>query len=88
MEDCWTGCAILGLLQLLLLVTPFDIDADTFGKAPGTVFVVGNNGLLPLMICLMGTEMAAMGGAERIEVRDGDEDAVETEGGRDFIAVI
>lgn len=76
-----------------LVVTPFDIVADKLGKTPDTVVVVGNNGLVPPMIFLMGTERAAMGGAERIEVREGDESAAVDEddgggGGSDFMAVI
>jgi hypothetical protein len=64
----------------------------TLGKVVGTAVVVGNNDLLPPIIFLIGTEMAAIGGAERIDVSDGDERAADDDdgggGGSDFMAVI
>ena len=86
------------IFLLILLVTPFDtFVADTFCNTPsGTVLVGGSSGLLPLIMLLMRTEIAAIGGAERIEVRDGeecsasDEDDVDDRGGggSDLMAVI
>ena len=82
--DC-CGCPFL-------LMTLFDADTDTLGKTAGTTEdVAGNNGLLPPIIFLIGTEMAAIGGAERIDVSDGDERDADEEGrggGSDFMAVI
>ena len=70
------------MLLLIPLVT------DRLGKSPGCV-VDGGIGLAPFIRLLIGVERAAIGGADKIEVSDGDEWAA-ADGwlGDDFLAVI
>lgn len=78
-------------VALVVLATPLDVVCDTPDKA----VVVGRSGLLPPIIFLIGTDIAAIGGAERIDVSDGDDNAADDDdddegggGGCDLTAVI
>ena len=75
-----------GALPLMLLLIP--LVTDRLGESPGCV-VDGANGLAPFIRLLIGVERAAIGGADKIEVSDGDEWAVDDGWlGDDFLAVI
>ena len=75
----------------MVLTTPFNEFCDT----PGIAVDVGKSGLLPPIIFRIGADIAAIGGAERIDVSDGEESAADDDddaggggGGWDLTAVI
>ena len=74
----------------MVLTTPF----DEFCDKPGIAVDAGRSGLLPPIIFLIGADIAAIGGAERIDVSDGEESAADDDddegggGGWDLTAVI
>ena len=57
----------------MVLTIPLDVVCET----PEMAVVVGRSGLLPPIIFLIGTDIAAIGGAERIDVSDGDDSAAD-----------
>ena len=72
----------------MVLTIPLDVVCET----PEMAVVVGRSGLLPPIIFLIGTDIAAIGGAERIDVSDGDDSAADDDddgggGGCDLTAV-
>lgn len=90
-EDLDADCCVC---TLLLLGRTFEAVTGTLGNDVGVDLVVGNNDLLPPIIFLIGAEMAAIGGADRIDVSDGDERTTDDDdgdgggGGNDLTAVI